>query len=138
MLRLTLSIVGGLVAAFALVFASDWVFHALIPSASAASADPNDREAMARYVASQPTGVLAGLVLGWAVAAFVGSMIASRFAERGAWPGRTVGGLFLLATAANFVMITHPTWMVVAAVIAIAAAASLGAHVGARTGQRVP
>lgn len=132
MLRLILSIIGGLVAAFALVFLSDALFHALTPSAAATPQDASDREAMRAYVAAQPAGVLAALIVGWTVAAFAGSWIAARFGGRGAWPGWLVGGLFLVATASNFVMIPHPAWMVLCAVVLIIAAVWLGARLGAR------
>lgn len=133
MIRLILSIVGGLLVAFLLVFASDSLFHALVPSAAQVPSDPGDRAAMAAYVAAQPTGVLVGLALGWAAATFVGASIAARFALRGWWPGLVVGGLMLLATAANFAMIPHPTWMMALAIVAICAAAWFGARLFARS-----
>lgn len=132
MVRLLLSIVGGLLAAFLLVFASDALFHSLAASASALPRNSNGPEAMAAYVASQPTGVLAGLALGWGIAALVGSAIAARFGSRGEWPGWIVGALFLLATASNFLMIPHPAWMITLAVVAITVATLVGARLGAR------
>jgi hypothetical protein len=132
MVRLLLAIVGGLLVAFLLVFASDALFHSLVPSASALPRNLNDSEAMAVYVANQPTGVLAGLELGWGIAALVGSAIAARFGSRGEWPGWVVGVLFLLATASNFLMIPHPAWMITLAVIAIIVATLVGGRLGAR------
>lgn len=136
MIRLILSIVGGLVVAFAAVFATDALFHALAPTAPAPAT--NDREAMRAYVAGQPAVVLAGLVIGWAVGVFLGSALAARFGGRGEWPGWVVGGLFLLATAANFLMVPHPAWMVFLAVVAITGAAWFGARFGAGASRRVP
>ncbi len=132
MVRLLLAIVGGLLVAFLLVFASDALFHSLVPSASAVPRNPDDPGAMAAYVANQPTGVLAGLALGWGLAALVGSAIAARFGSRGEWPGPVVGVLFLLATASNFLMIPHPGWMIALAVAAIIVATLAGARFGAR------
>lgn len=51
-----------------------------------------------------------------------GAGAAVRIARAGAKPGWTVTLLFLVATAANFLMIPHPVWMIVAAVLAILAA----------------
>lgn len=129
--RLILSIAGALAISFALVFATDALFH-LMPSSAAVPADTNDREAMRLYVASQPPGLLAAMVMGWAAAAFAGSAFAARFAGRGFWPGWLVGGLFFAATAANFAMVSHPVWMVTAGSIGILAASWLGSRVGAR------
>jgi hypothetical protein len=61
MLRTVLSVIAGLVVAFAIVFASDALFHALVPSA-APPGDTSDREAMRAYVAGQPIGVLIALL----------------------------------------------------------------------------
>lgn len=132
MVRLLLSIVGALLIAFLLVLASDALFHSLVSSASALPRNPNDQEAMAAYVANQPTGVLAGLALGWGIAALIGSAIAARFGSRGEWPGWVVGVLFLLATASNFLLIPHPAWMITLAVVAIIVATLVGARLGAR------
>lgn len=129
MTRLILAVLGGLIAAFGLVFITDRLFHSISPSASTMP-DSGDREAMAAYVASQPPETLALIVVGSAVAAFVGAAVAARFAGRGERPGWIVAGLLLLATAANFAMIPHPIWMVLSAVIAILVAGWLGAKVG--------
>jgi hypothetical protein len=127
MVKLILAIIGGLVAAFVLVFATDTLFHTLSPSAKV-PADPSDPAAMRDYVANQPLGVLIGLILGWAVAAFVGSAIAARFSGRGERAGWVVMLLFLLATGANFLMVEHPTWMVGVAVVAIIGAGWWGSR----------
>ena len=126
MLKPMLSIIGGLLLAFALVFATDALFHALAPSKP--PGNPSDPDAMRDYVAGQPIGLLIGLLFGWAIAAFAGSSIAVRFARRGGWPGFAVTALFLLATTANFLIVEHPGWMVVVAVISIAGAGSLGSR----------
>jgi len=73
---------------------------------------------------------LAAIIAGWAIATFVGSAVATRFAGQGERPGWIVAGLFLLATAANFAMVPHPIWMVLSAVAVIVAAGWLGAKVG--------
>jgi hypothetical protein len=138
MLKVILSILGGLIVAFLSVFASDWAFHALVPSSMRMPSELAERNAMAAYVARQPTSVLAGLAVGWAVAAFVGSAMATRFAARGEWPGWVVGALFLLATASNFFMIPHPAWMVAFAIMAIASAALVGSRIGAGAWPRAP
>ena len=137
MLRLILSIVGGLVLAFAGVFVTDALFHALSPSA-AAMPETGDKEAMRAYVANLPASLLAAMLMGWTIAALAGSFVAARFGGRGEWPGRVVGGLFLLATAANFLMVAHPTWMVITAFALIIAAAAIGAKAGARAPRKPP
>ncbi len=132
MIRTVLSVIAGIVAAFAIVFLSDALFHAVVPSA-APPADTSDRDAMRTYVAGQPIGVLIALLAAWALAAFAGSALAAHLARRGEMPGWIVTGLFLLATAANFMMVPHPMWMMVLAVVLILAAGWAGSRAGART-----
>jgi len=132
MIRIILSIVAGIIVAFLLIFAGDALFHALVPSAAQVPRNSEDPAAMAAYVTAQPTGVLVALALSWAVATFVGAAIASRYALRGWWPGLIAGGFVLLATAANFVLVAHPTWMMALAIVAICAAAWTGAKLFAR------
>jgi len=118
MMRLVLGVVCGLVVAFALVFATDALFHLAVPSA----ARPTDPAAMRDYTMRQPPAALLAIVAGWTVAVFAGAAAACRIARAGAGPGWAVTGLFALATAANFLMLPHPVWMIVMAAIAIAAA----------------
>jgi len=132
MLRLVLAIVGGVVVAFVLVFATELLFHAISPAAGTVP-DPSDREAMRTYVSAQPLSAKLAVLAGWTLAAFAGSAVAARFGGRGRWPGWVVAGLFLAATASNFLMFPHPTWMVAAAVALIVAAGWLGARLFART-----
>lgn len=131
MAKLILAIVGGLVIAFALVFATDALFHALLPSATRPTS--NDPQAMQAYVANQPVGALIAIAAGWALATFAGASFASRTADSGTWPGWTVTLLFLLATASNFLMVRHPAWMIVTAFVLILAAEWFGIRLFARS-----
>jgi hypothetical protein len=130
MLKLIFSIIGGVVIAFAVVFAADALFHRM--ASTPAPSNTSDKEAMRAYVASQPAGTLFAVVIGWALAAFAGSAFAARFAGRGQWPGLVVAGLFLLATSLNLMIVVHPTWMVIAAILMIVAAGWFGSALGAR------
>jgi hypothetical protein len=127
--RALLSVVAGLAVAFALVFVTDALFHAVFATGQAPD-EAGDAEAMRAYVAAQPVAGLAAIVVGWAIAAFAGAATASRLARRGPWPGYVVTGLFLMATGANFLMVAHPRAMVVGAIAAIALAGWLGTRTG--------
>lgn len=130
MLRLVLSIIGGVVAAFVIVFLGDMLSQSLATSAGPAPTDMNDRAAMEAYVAGLPTAVFIVMLATWTVAAFAAGAFAARFARRGEWPGWVAAGLFLCATAANLFLIPHPTWMAVAGVVLVVAAGWFGARTG--------
>ena len=116
-MRLVLGIVFGLVIAFALVFVTDALFRFLVPTA----ARPDDPAALRDYAMRQPPAALVGIVAGWTLAVLVGAAAACRIARGSPAAGWAVTGLFLLATAANFLMIPHPAWMVVLAIVLILA-----------------
>jgi hypothetical protein len=129
-MRPVLSIFAGLISAFLLVLAIDRLFHALAPITSAMPTDAHDPEAMKAYFAQLPAMLLAGVAIGWAIGAFLGFTISTRLGKRGAWPGWAHGALFLAAITANFVMVRHPTWMVIVAVVGVALATWLGTIAG--------
>lgn len=131
MMRLVLGVVCGLAVAFALVFATDTLFHMLSPTA----ARPTDPAALRDYAMRQPPGALLAIVAGWAVALFAGAAVACRIARGTPMAGWTVTALFALATAANFLMLPHPVWMIVAAAVAIAGAGWLAVRLFAGGGQ---
>ncbi len=130
MLRLVLSIIGGVVVAFVIVLLGDMLSQTLAASAGPAPTDMNDRAAMQAYMAGQPTAVFIVMLATWTAAAFAAAAFAARFARRGEWPGWVAGALFLCATAANLFLIPHPAWMAIAGVVLVVA----GGWFGARTG----
>lgn len=130
MLRLVLSIIGGVIIAFVIVFLGDMLSQSLAASAGPAPTDMSDRAAMEAYVAGLPMAVFLVMLATWTVAAFVAAAYAARFARRGAWPGWIAAGLFLCATAANLFLIPHPAWMAIAGVVLVVAAGWFGARVG--------
>lgn len=130
MLRLVLSIIGGVIVAFVMVFLGDMLSQSLAASAGPAPTDMNDRAAMEAWMAGLPTQVFIVMLTTWTVAAFAAAAFAARFARRGAWPGWVAAGLFLCATAANLFLIPHPAWMAIAGVVLVVAAGWLGARSG--------
>lgn len=130
MLRLVLSIIGGVVVAFVIVMLGDMLSQTLATASGPAPTDMNDRAAMEAYVAGLPTVVFFAMLATWTVAAFAAGAFAARFGRRGAWPGWIAAALFLCATAANLILIPHPTWMAAAGVALVVAAGWLGARTG--------
>jgi hypothetical protein len=99
--------------------------HAVYPPP--ADIDLNDIEAMKTYVATLPIGALLfvvasyfiGTTTGTCIACTIGTMLPRIYAL-------LIGCLMLVATTMNVMMIPHPTWFILAAVVAIVAGAWLG------------
>jgi len=99
--------------------------HAVYPPQ--ADIDLNDIEAMKAYVATLPIGALLfvvasyfiGTTVGTCIACTIGTMLPRIYAL-------LIGCLMLVATTMNVMMIPHPTWFILAAVVAIVVGAWLG------------
>lgn len=115
----------GIVIAMLAVWLVQKVGHAVY--APPAGLDINDLDAMQAYVATLPLGaflfVIAsyfiGTLAGTCAACAIGTMLPRVFAI-------LIGCLMLIATAMHVAMIPHPTWFIIAAVVAIFAGAGLG------------
>lgn len=115
----------GVLVAMLSVWLVQTIGHAVYPPP--ADIDLNDIEAMKAYVAGLPIGALLfvvasyfiGTTVGTCVACAIGTMLPRIYAL-------LVGCLMLVATTMNVMMIPHPTWFIVAAVVAIVIGAWLG------------
>ena len=117
--------VAGVLLAMASVWLVQKIGHAVYPAP--ADIDLKNMEAMKAYVASLPIGALLfvvasyfiGAAFGTCAACTIGTMLPRIFAI-------LIGCLMLVATAMNVMMIPHPTWFIVLAVVAIVIGAWLG------------
>jgi sorbitol-specific phosphotransferase system component IIBC len=119
-IRSALVLLGGVVAAVLVVGVMDAVVGSMY--ALPAGTDPNNPESMRQAVAALPVAAFLLLLLGWVLAAGVGSYLATRQASH----ARPVHGLIvalfvLVATVANLAKIPHPLWLWPAAIILIPA-----------------
>ncbi len=129
MLRDVLGAVVGIAVAVITVMLFQWFSHFVFPPPG--DLDLQDSAAMRAYVASVPIGALVLVLAGYVVATFDGVLVACLI-------GRTkpvlfalvVGVLMLVATVSNLIMIPHPLWFSVSAVVGIVAAAWTGSLLG--------
>ncbi|MBT8103062.1 MAG: hypothetical protein KJO95_08850 [Gammaproteobacteria bacterium] len=120
----------GVVIAIALVWLIEMIGHSVYPPP--ADLDFADPDAMRAYIATLPIGAFAFVGGAWFIATLVGTSVACRIG--GAKPlifAIVVGGLMLLATLANLIMIPHPLWFSSISVLGIILAAWLGMTFGA-------
>jgi len=130
MIRKILATAAGLVVAFAVVMLGELIAHRLFPIEMPTSM--NDA-ALAAAMAAAPLGAKLSLAVIYFLAPLAGTFTALAVARRQAvWPAYVVTGLFLLAAAANFFMLPHPLWLVVACVAAILVGGWLGIRLARR------
>lgn len=123
-LRNTLAVLAGIVTAFLVVMLVEMLGHRLFPVP--AGLDFNDKAAMAAFVRTLPVGALLCVLLAWVSGSFSGAWLAARLAVSRRPLLSGVVGLFVLAASiTNLMMLPHPLWFSITAVIAVPAAAWL-------------
>ena len=130
-LRIVFAILTGAVAAIAVVLASDSLVHAIWPLPP--GVDVRDPAQIRTAMEAMPTMAFVVLVAGWALATFVGSLVATAIALRRRLVGIVVTGLLLAATITNLSALPHPSWIWPVAVLSLVAAGWAGSRAaGAR------
>jgi hypothetical protein len=99
--------------------------------------DFSNKEALRAYVESAPSGALMMVLAAWVVATLAGGLAAGQIARtRPGLVSALIGLVILVAGVANLIMIPHPTWFWVSAVLAIPAAALLASSLTVRLKSR--
>ncbi len=90
-----------------------------------------DRDTMRAYIATLPIGALLFVGGAWFIATLGGTFAACKIGDAKPMTyAIVVGGLMLIATAANLMMIPHPLWFSILGVVGIIIAAWLGMKLG--------
>jgi hypothetical protein len=109
--RTILGILAGLIVAWLAMTACE--FASLFLHRPPAGLDLRDPQALAGHIAAAPVSAMVVVVLGWALAAFVGAWVAARIARHRLAAALVIGLLVLAGVIANNAMIPHPLWMAV-------------------------
>ena len=128
--RTILGLVAAVLVAVGLVFVLEMAGHMMFPPP--ADLNVRDPAQMATMIERLPIGAVLAVLVAWTLGAFGGGFVAAMVARRGAWPAWVVAGLLLVFSAMTMVMIPHPTWFMVAAVVLIAAAGWLAGRLGGK------
>jgi hypothetical protein len=110
--RTILGILAGLVVAWLAMTICE--FASLLLHRPPAGLDLRDPQALAAHIAAAPLSAMLVVVVGWALAAFVGAWVAARIARHRRAAALVIGLLVLAGVIANIAMIPHPLWMTVA------------------------
>lgn len=118
MLRNVAAGAAGLLAAIALVALIENVGHTVYPPPQ--NLDFSDPDAMLPYIATLPIAALLFVMFAWFIGPFAGTLIACYIGNA---PPRVyavvVGSVILAATIANLILIPHPLWFSITAIIGI-------------------
>ncbi len=135
MLRSVLAVLAGLVLGMFTIMAVESVIPLVYPMPRAI--DPADTDAMRTTLANMPVGAFVILMAGWALGALSGGLLAARLATTWFYKAPLAHALAvgLVQTAgaiANFTMLPHPTWVLVAGLVVFIPMALLGGALGRR------
>ena len=133
MLRTIGGLAAGVLAGFLAIWLIEMIGHQLYPLPSDVSL--GNREQMAALIRGLPAGAQAFVVAAWLGGALVGGAVAYRISGR-RWTAWAVAALVALAAILNILMIPHPEWMQVGAVVAPLIGGLLAAHLGRPRGSR--
>lgn len=122
-------IVAGLIVGFVAIWLVSMIGYLFYPIPT--DLNPLDYDAVGVYLRAAPFGALALVVLSWFVGALAGGLVAVAIA-RAAWPAWLIAALVAFAGILNILMIPHPVWMQLSAVIAPAVAGLIAHHFGQR------
>ena len=132
MRRSAVSVVCGIAVAFVIVFVVDMIVHFMYGPKEL----PTDPAALKEMIANMPVNAYLLLLMGWTLAAFVGSFTASRIAVWGRfYHGLLVGDVILIATAINLFMTPHPILFSIISLVAVIAARLAGAQMAPGKGR---
>jgi hypothetical protein len=133
--RVVVAALVGVITALVLVVGIEAVGHRLYPTP--AGIDLSDPDQLRRYVDGLPVGAFLIVLASWVVATFVGGLVAAMVAT--SHPhllAGSIGVVILLATFANLVVVPHPTWFSVLAMVTVPVAAWASGVLAARWGRR--
>ncbi len=125
--RIILGVVIGVAVGLGLVMVGDTINHRLWPPPS--DVQVTNPDSLRAYMQTAPFTSLLGLPVTWTLAAFSAAFAGAKIGAH-AWAGWIAGALIFAATCLNLVMIPHPTWMLIAAIIAVPSAAWFGGKLG--------
>lgn len=132
MMRKLLAVLLGLVVAFALVALIEAAGHIVYPPPP--DLDFTDTVALTEYLQLMPVGALFFPLAAWTLAALAGGLVACRIAgEKPLLFATVVGAVVMAATIVNLVMLPHPTWVSISAIVGITLAIFLAARISSNS-----
>ncbi len=118
MTRKIIAVLLGIITAFASVAGIEALGHAIYPPPI--DLDMNDTEKMAEYMQLAPLGALLSVLAAWTIATLVGGVVAGKVSgEKPLVFASIIGALMMAASVSTLIMIPHPTWFSITAIVLI-------------------
>ncbi len=118
MARAIVAVIAGILSAFVSILVIEAIGALVAPAGPAPGL--KDAEHMREYLSAMPVASYAFLLAAYVAGSSLGGIVAGRImfdpASRCVW---IVGGILLVTTVANLVMIPHPIWFSIASVVMI-------------------
>ena len=122
MLRKVLGALAGIATAVLTVMLMEWLGHIIYPLPD--GLEITDSAALSAHIAAAPLGALLLVLAGYLIATFDGTFVACLIGRAPPYIyALLIAVLMLAGTASNLIIIPHPTWFSVSAVVGIIASA---------------
>ena len=127
MTRKIMAVLLGIITAVACVTGIEALGHAIYPPPI--DLDVGDTEQMAEYMQSVPLGALLSVLAAWTFATLIGGVVAGKISGEKPLVFATIIGAFMMAASVStLIMIPHPTWFSITAIVLIILATLLASR----------
>jgi len=127
------AVVVGIIVASCNVFLIERLGHRLYPPPT--GLDFSQADVVANYMSSLPAGAFVVVLGGFAMATLIGGFVCAAIARRRPFLyAGIIGALMLAATLAELMMVPHPLWFSITAIVLIIAATVLAGRLAGRIG----
>ena len=127
-----LSVIMGVITGWVLVSIGDMINYKLFPAPK--NFDYTNKESLKSFIDDLPVKAFLIMLLFWAISVFVGGFVTGKIAKLN-WRKASLitGGILLLSSIGNMLMIPQPIWMNIIVIIMYIPLAYLGGKIAANT-----
>jgi hypothetical protein len=123
-----LGVIAGVIMGMFFIYVVEAIGHSIFPIPE--GVDFNDPKAMEAFIADAPLGSLLFVILAYIVGSFLAGLFTRIISKRqGKYLPLVSGAILMAAGIMNVVMIPHPLWMTILAIVVFLPSAWLGGKV---------
>jgi hypothetical protein len=123
-----LGVIAGVIMGMFFIYVIEAIGHSIFPIPE--GIDFNDPKAVEAYISDAPTGALLFVILAYIIGSFLAGLFTRIISKRqGKYLPLVSGTILMAAGIMNVVMIPHPLWMTILAIVVFLPSAWLGGKV---------